>query len=307
MNDTAFLYTSKDGDYMDTITHTLFGIGIYKAINKEKMSKKEKRALLFTSIGASQIPDIDVISQLWDTAGLYQMWHRGITHSVFLVPVWAFLFFIINRLFFRIKSWPFFWIAFLAVFIHDTSDVFNAWGTGYLEPFSSARLTFGTISIIDFVIWFIFLLTFVASKVRKEIKEYRLYRIGWAVILFHVMLQSIQGYILYEQYKPRYEQVALSASFVPWNYSIIGKNGENVDIIDDSLLTKERLMYRLQSGSDNDLETLFTQNPKARTLYKWSPFVVVVDNGRQLGIYDPRFYRKGQSFLFEYIEKTQEH
>ncbi|HWO97166.1 MAG TPA: metal-dependent hydrolase [Bacillus sp. (in: firmicutes)] len=291
---------------MDTITHTLFGIGIYKAINKENMSKKEKRALLFTSIGASQIPDIDVISQLWDTAGQYQMWHRGITHSIFLVPVWAFLFFLFNRLIFRINSRPFFWIALFAVFIHDTSDVFNAWGTGYLEPFSNTRLTFGTIPIIDFVIWFIFLLTFIVSRTKKEIKEYRLYRIGWGLILFHIILQSIQGYILYEQYKPRYDQVALSASFIPWNYSIIGKNAETVEIIDDSMLTKERLMYKLQSSSNSDLEALFTQNPKARTLYEWSPFVVVVDNDRQLGIYDPRFYQKGQSFLFEYIEKTQQ-
>ncbi|KAB7707131.1 metal-dependent hydrolase [Bacillus aerolatus] len=290
---------------MDTITHTLFGLGIYKAVNKEKMSKKEKQALLFTSVGASQIPDIDVISQLWDTAGQYQMWHRGITHSVFLTPVWALLFFMLNYLFFRLKSWPFFWIALLAVFIHDTSDVFNAWGTGYFEPFSNARLTFGTISIIDFVIWFLFLLAFVMAKKVKTMKEYRLYRITWALIAVHVIAQSAQGYIVYKQYKPHYEQVALSASFIPWNYSIIGKDGNRVDIIQDSLLTKGNLMYKLQSGSDHDLDTLFKQNPKAQTLYEWSPFVVVVDNNQQLGIYDPRFYRKGQSFLFEYIDKTQ--
>ncbi|MBS4176769.1 metal-dependent hydrolase [Lederbergia citrea] len=290
---------------MDTITHTLFGIGIYKAVNKENMSKKEKQALLFTSIGASQIPDIDVISQLWDTTGQYQMWHRGITHSIFLVPVWAVLFSLLNSLFFRLKNWHFFWIAFLAVFIHITSDVFNAWGTGYLEPFSNVRLTFGTVSIIDFVIWFLFLIAFIISKTAKRIKEYRLFRFTWALIALHVLVQSVQGYILYEQHKPHYEQVALSASFVPWNFSIIGKNGDTVDIIQDSLLTKGRLIYQLQSASDNDLEELFKQNPKARTLNEWSPFVVVVNNDQQFGIYDPRFYRKGQSFLFEYIEKTQ--
>ena len=291
---------------MDTITHTLFGLGIYKAINKDNMSKKEKQALLFTSIGASQIPDIDLISQLWDTTGQYQMWHRGITHSVFLVPVWAFFFFILNNLFLGIKSWHFFWIAFLAVFIHDTSDVFNAWGTGYLEPFSNARLTFGTISIIDFVIWFLFLLAFLMSKRLKSTKEYHLYRITWALIALHVIVQSVQGYILYEQYKPHYEKIALSASFIPWHYSIIGKTGDKVDIIQDSLLSKGRLLYQLQSASDNDLEELFIQNPKARTLNEWSPFVVIVDNDQQFGIYDPRFYRNGQSFLFEFIEKTQE-
>ncbi|NEU31963.1 metal-dependent hydrolase [bacterium LRH843] len=290
---------------MDTITHTLFGIGIYKAINKEKMSKKEKQALLLTSIGASQIPDIDIISQLWDTAGQYQMWHRGITHSVFLVPVWAFLFFVINYLFFRLKNWRFFWIACLAVFTHNTSDVFNAWGTGYLEPFSTIRLSFGTIPIIDFVIWILFLATFLLSKTRKAWTEHRLYRICWTLIAFHVVVQSAQGYILYNDYSPRYEQVTLSASFIPWNYSIIGKNVDTVDIVRSSLFTEERLIDQLNSDSDSELEQLFVQNPKAKTLYEWSPFVVVVDNEEYFGIYDPRFYREGQSFLFEYIEKTQ--
>jgi inner membrane protein len=289
---------------MDTITHTLFGLGIYKAINKEKMSKKEKQALLFTAIGGSQIPDIDVVSQLWDTAGQYQMWHRGITHSVFLVPVWAFIFFILNFLIFRLKSWRFFWVALLAVFIHDTSDVFNAWGTGYLEPFSNVRLTIGTIPIIDFAIWFIFLLAFIVSR-KRLYKESSIYRISWIMIALHIIIQSVQGYTLYKQYEPRYEQLALSANFVPWNYSVIGKSGETIDIFQDSLLTEGRLIYRLHSNDNSNLEKLFKQNPKAQTLYEWSPFVVVVDNEKQLGIYDPRFYRKGQSFLFEFIEKTQ--
>ncbi|WP_342665000.1 metal-dependent hydrolase [Shimazuella kribbensis] len=150
---------------MDTITHTLFGLGIYNGMNKEEMSRKTKYALLFTTIGASQIPDIDVISQLWDTAGQYQMWHRGITHSIFLVPIWALLFSLINRFIFGIKGMLSFFAALISVFIHNTSDLFNAWGTGYLEPFSSVRITLGTIPIVDFVIWFIFLMTFIITKV----------------------------------------------------------------------------------------------------------------------------------------------
>ncbi|RFU60757.1 metal-dependent hydrolase [Peribacillus glennii] len=290
---------------MDSITHTLFGLGIYKAVNKEEMGKKEKYALLFTTIGASQVPDIDVISQLWDTAGQYQMWHRGITHSVFLVPVWAFLFYLINRFIFRIKGFRSFLISLLAVFIHDTSDVFNAWGTGYLEPFSSARLTLGTISIVDFVIWFIFLMAFIVSKIRPAAKEFSIFRLSWIIIALHVILQSVQGYILYEQYKPTYEQVALSARMLPWHYTVIGKNEETVDIINDSLLTEPRFVDRLKSDENANLDTLFANKPEARTLYEWSPFVVIVNNDKRLGVYDPRFYRNGQSFLFEYIEKTQ--
>lgn len=288
---------------MDTITHTLFGVGIYQSVNKEQMSKKEKYALLLTSIGASQIPDIDVISQLWDTTGQYQMWHRGITHSVFLAPIWALLFYIINRYIFKIKGIQSFFIALLAVFIHNTSDVFNAWGTGYLEPFSTVRLTFGTIPIVDLVIWFIFLLAFVATKIYPKVKTHLFFRIGWILIVLHIALQSIQGSILYKYYQEDYQDLALSASFIPWHFTIVGKNGDTVDIINDSLLSNAEFVERITSSNNVDLDLLFAENPAAATLYQWSPFVVVVEDNNRIGIYDPRFYRNGESFLGEYLEK----
>ncbi|MGO5012162.1 metal-dependent hydrolase [Niallia sp. Sow4_A1] len=288
---------------MDTITHTLFGVGIYQSVNKEQMSKKEKYALLLTSIGASQIPDIDVISQLWDTTGQYQLWHRGITHSVFLAPIWALLFYIINRYIFKIKGIQSFFIALLAVFIHNTSDVFNAWGTGYLEPFSTVRLTFGTIPIVDLVIWFIFLLAFVATKIYPKVKTHLLFRIGWILIVLHIALQSIQGSILYKYYQEDYQDLALSASFIPWHFTIVGKNGDTVDIINDSLLSNAEFVERITSSNNVDLDLLFAENPAAATLYQWSPFVVVVEDNNRIGIYDPRFYRNGESFLGEYLEK----
>jgi inner membrane protein len=46
---------------MDTITHTLFGLTLYGAANKSNMNKSHKRALLFTTVVGSQIPDIDVV------------------------------------------------------------------------------------------------------------------------------------------------------------------------------------------------------------------------------------------------------
>lgn len=61
---------------------------------------------------------------------------------------------------------------------------------------------------------------------------------------------------------------------------------------------------QLHSQETADLTQLFETNPKAKTLQEWSPFVVVVDDEKRLGVYDPRFYRNGQSFLFEFMEKS---
>jgi inner membrane protein len=288
---------------MDTITHTLFGLVLYGAVDKEEWTKPGKRALLFTAVLGSQAPDIDIVSALWDTAGRYQMWHRGLTHSIFLVPVWAAVIFLLAKLLWKrhVKG-RLFGVGLLAVFIHDTSDLFNAWGTGYLEPFSVMRVTFGTIPIVDPLFWMIMLGGYLFVRFRRKgLAGHRVYRIVWVIMALHVLLQSVQGYALYHQAADRYEQVALSADFVPGRFTVIGKQGPEV-VLEKGSVFGLKPEVRLESVEKADLEALFVANPKARTLYEWSPFVVVVDDGERLGVYDPRFYRNGQSFLFEYME-----
>jgi len=289
---------------LDTITHTLFGLALYGTVDKKNMDNKYKGAYLLTAVGASQIPDIDVISQWWDHGGLYQMWHRGITHSLFLTPVWALLFVLLCYLLFKIKDLKLFFLAWLAVFIHDTSDLFNAWGTGYLEPFSTIRLSFGTIPIVDFTFWIIIGTASLFSK-RNKLKSPYFFKLAWAFIALHVMVQSTQGLLIYKKYEKNVDQVALSANFIPWSFSVITKKDDKVTIYQDNLFQEKKEIYVLQSNEDADLDTLFTELPQAKTLYEWSPFVVVVDDEDRLGLYDPRFYRNGQSFLFEYIEKKR--
>ncbi|TWT25430.1 metal-dependent hydrolase [Planomicrobium sp. CPCC 101110] len=287
---------------MDTITHTLFGLTLYGTVDKRELDKNHKCAYLLTAVGASLIPDIDVVSRLWDTAGQYQMWHRGITHSIFLTPLWAALLFLICMVIFKTRDKRLFWLGWLAVVIHDTSDLFNAWGTGYLEPFLSTRITFGTIPIVDLVFWFIMGTAFVLSKRNKQ-KSPHYFKMAWAFMSLHLIIQSVQGLLIYNQYDEKYDEVALSANFVPWTYSVITKQDDTVTIFQDNLFQEEKEQYVLASKEDADLDYLFSQRPEAKTLYEWSPFVVVVDDGKRLGLYDPRFYRDGQSFLFEYIER----
>ncbi|RXT04107.1 metal-dependent hydrolase [Ammoniphilus sp. CFH 90114] len=286
---------------MDTITHTLFGLTIYKAINKEEMNKPMKHSLLFTAVIGSQIPDIDVVSKWWDQQGLYLMWHRGITHSVFLVPVWALLLTAVCYLIWKVKDKRIFYTGLLAVFIHNTSDIFNAWGTGYLEPFSNVRLTFGTIPIIDFVVWTIILFGFILSRLRKY-PTHQIFKGVGLLIAVHFLLQSAQGFYIYQNVKDQYEQVALSADFVPWNFKVIGKRDQQVEILGATSWGTPKMEIQLQTAEETNLDYLFEENTRARTLYQWAPFVVVVKEQGRLGIYDPRFYRNGQSFLFEYIE-----
>ncbi|GIP41450.1 hypothetical protein J31TS4_47300 [Paenibacillus sp. J31TS4] len=289
---------------MDTVTHALFGLALYGSVDKSKLSVKAKRALLLVTVAGSEIPDIDVVSQWWDTAGRYQMWHRGITHSVFLIPFWALLLTAGTRLFVREAGWKLFGIAALAVWIHDTSDLFNAWGTGYFEPFSSARLTFGTIPIVSPVFWLLMLGGWLlARRPGTRWAPHRIYRTVWLLIALHIVVQSAQGYMLYEQASRQYEQVALSADFIPGQFTVIGKTGGEVTLTKGATWSGQKPVAKLASREEANLEELFAENPRAATLAEWAPFVVIVDEGGRLGVYDPRFYRNGQSFLFESIER----
>ena len=287
---------------MDSITHTLFGLSLYGATKKEEKTKEYKRALLFTTVVGSQIPDIDVISKLWDTEGLYQMWHRGITHSYIMAPIWALILYLASVWIWKTKDKKLFFIGLLSVFIHDTSDIFNAWGTGIFEPLSQARVTFGVIPIVNLVFWLIMLAGFFAVKKLKK-PSHCVFKWVWGLMAFHVLLQSVVGYHLYQTVKQEYDQVALSADFVPFQFQAIGKNNGNVDIIQFNIWQKKSDVTTLSSDDQADLAPLFAQNPEAKTLVQWSPFVVVVNDEQRLGIYDPRFYRNGESFLYEYIEK----
>ncbi|SDZ12804.1 inner membrane protein [Evansella caseinilytica] len=290
---------------MDTVTHTLFGLALYGAVDKRRFTRKEKQALLVTTIIGSQIPDIDVVSQLWDTEGQYQMWHRGLTHSIFMVPVFSFLIYWFVRWIWKVKQPIYFYMAVIAVLIHSTSDLFNAWGTGYFEPFASVRITFGTIPIVDLVFWAILLTAFIISRKTTQWPKHIVYRTAWVCITFHIIIQTIQGFVIYQQYSGEYEDVALAASFVPGNFSVIAKEEEEVSIYQASLFQKDRLQYVLESEEGADLNLLFANKPEAETLYEWAPFVVIVDDDEMLGIYDPRFYRNGQSFLFEYMKRDE--
>jgi inner membrane protein len=288
---------------MDTITHTLFGLTTYGAVKKDEMDQKTKRALLFSAVVASQIPDIDVVANLTETGRVMeQMWHRGLTHSFFLAPVWALLIYLSAYVIWRRSHLIIYYLALINVFIHNATDSLNAWGTGIFEPFSDVRITFGVVPIVDFVIWALILAGYITIRVKKQLLRHKVWRVVWLAIVLHISFQGIQGYVIHNEAKQQYNEVALSASFIPGQFTVIGKMNGTVNIYTANIWQGRRLNETLISMEEADLELLFQENPKAEVLMQWSPFVVVVESDKKLGIYDPRFYRNGESFLFEFIE-----
>ncbi|SMB95179.1 inner membrane protein [Desulfonispora thiosulfatigenes DSM 11270] len=289
---------------MDTITHTLMGLTVYGSVNKENIAQPTKKAIFVAAIVGNQIPDIDILFNLVEKGRImYQMWHRGVSHSLLMAPFWALIIYAICYLIWKDKDKRIFYIALISVFLHIGFDALNTWGTGLFEPFSSTRVTLGMISIVDVVIWLFMLMGFAFIKFKKTYPEYKIWRIVWMIIFVHVIVQCVQGQIISMDADLAYEKSVISASFVPGNFSVIGKNEDVVEIYIKTVWGAKKNIQILHSKEKADLTPLFAENPKAEVLIQWSPFVVIVEEENRLGIFDPRFYRNGSSFLAEYIEK----
>jgi inner membrane protein len=160
---------------MDTVTHIVLGAAIGEVLAGEKLGKK---ALLIGAIAAN-LPDIDFVASFWLDSARDVWFHRGITHSLLFVVVISLLLAWVAR---RVDGlrwrgdglarrvdrsgrasrlagrasrstamtfgqwWLFFGVQLL---VHIFIDAFNAYGTGWFEPFNSYRVTFNVLFVAD--------------------------------------------------------------------------------------------------------------------------------------------------------------
>jgi inner membrane protein len=139
---------------LDTLTHIVVGACIGEGIAGKTLGK---RAMVLGAF-AHSLPDIDFITHFWLGTSDGLLAHRGFTHSllfgflstVVLAVVAARLF--PHRPVSRLK-----WLLLFSIniFAHIFIDTFNAYGTGWFEPFSHVRVSFHILYVADpfFSIW----------------------------------------------------------------------------------------------------------------------------------------------------------
>jgi inner membrane protein len=140
---------------MDTLTHALSGALIGRATQPRESGPNTlpvgRRMLV--GAAAAAFPDLDfVTSYLSPLSYLYH--HRGITHSLLLLPLWAML---VAGIFAAIWRWKppwraYFGIAAIGIASHIAGDLITAFGTMIFAPFSDARYALSATFIID--LWF---------------------------------------------------------------------------------------------------------------------------------------------------------
>jgi inner membrane protein len=133
---------------MDSLSHIILGAAIGEAILGKKAGRK---AMLYGALGGN-LPDIDVLGILLLSDSQQLLFHRGITHSFFFAVLISILLGWFFKRWTRNNSinwinWA--WLFFAAILSHLLLDSFTCYGLGLFEPFSSYRISFNTIFVID--------------------------------------------------------------------------------------------------------------------------------------------------------------
>jgi len=172
---------------MDTLTHALSGALLARATASKEAPPRSIPRRVAAGFLAAAAPDLDfVISYAGPVE--YLLHHRGVTHSIVLLPLWALL---LAWLLAKILREPGGWralygVSALALAAHIAGDVITSFGTMVLAPLSDWRAGIGTTFIID--LWFtgIILAGLIASAF--------LYRSRWPAIAASVVLAGYVGF-----------------------------------------------------------------------------------------------------------------
>jgi inner membrane protein len=173
---------------MDTLTHTLSGALLARATHRpaQRMTLATR-----TWIGAlaCAFPDSDFVLH-WVDALFYFNWHRGVTHSLVLLPLWAgagaWLLHLASR-----RRWPLtelFWLLALAIGLHILGDLVTAYGTRIWMPLSTARVHWDFTFNIDLIFTGILLAGLLLSWRYRPVASARLFTV---LLLGYVGLQLL--------------------------------------------------------------------------------------------------------------------
>jgi membrane-bound metal-dependent hydrolase YbcI (DUF457 family) len=154
---------------MDTITHGIAGALIGKAIFRgEDMfaapPMNRGRIITWSLMLGAIFPDSDVIRDFFSSDKLLIVtWHRSITHSLIMLPLWALVLAGITRAFAHWRKWesPSFGalsaIYAVGILSHILLDLVTSFGTMIWSPLQWSRPAWDLIFIVDFTLTAIFL------------------------------------------------------------------------------------------------------------------------------------------------------
>lgn len=97
---------------------------------------------------AAGFPDIDIFFIVVDTLAYLNL-HRGITHSLLMMPLWAGLLALLFGALSKRRWQAFYFVCVAGLTIHIAGDMLTPYGTKIFAPFSDYRFSIWTTFVID--------------------------------------------------------------------------------------------------------------------------------------------------------------
>jgi inner membrane protein len=301
---------------MDSLTHLVLG-----AVTGEVAARKQiGRKALVMGAAAQYLPDLDVMAALWLDPADNLIAHRGITHSFLFVVTASIVLAWIARSVFKnpVTPWSF-WIGFFALqfSLHIFIDAFNAYGAGWLEPFSNEKISFHTLYVVDpfftlpLIVSLIALLLARQARFRKQLALYGLGLAGLYLLIAIGMRWKVVATVKSDTTTLTVQQDNVLVTPTPLNsllfFVAVGDHSGfytgHVSVFDDSDPT--RYTYFLQKEtlleSSNATSTIRTLKSFSNGFYiaeLWGDTLVFNDLrfGQMKGWMDPR-----GKFVFHYF------
>jgi len=132
---------------VDSLTQAALGAAIGGAI----APAGQRRTALLAGAALGTLPDVDVFIDYGDAVANFT-YHRGFSHSLFVLPPFALLLWLgLRRWWAPVRDAPMHWLAIiiLALVTHPLLDAHTAYGTQLLWPLDTVPAMWATLFIID--------------------------------------------------------------------------------------------------------------------------------------------------------------
>jgi inner membrane protein len=198
---------------MDSITHTLTGAVIGKAIEDEKIGNWGTVA----GLAMGFFPDTDFVLGLFNRQ-FYLEYHRDFTHSLLLIPFYALFF---SWVFVKISKRPYFWsfykICLPVLVSHVILDLLTSYGTMVFSPFFENRFSWDLIFIVDLIFSGIIFFPFLVSIFLKRKAQWicRGSLIGTTLYILFCWVQHNQAIYLTKTFAQSLNEEVIQVASLP--------------------------------------------------------------------------------------------
>lgn len=177
---------------MDTLTHALSGALLVRAMLTDGPAPQapSRRARLVAGALAAAFPDSDISLRAIDTL-TYLNWHQGVTHSLLMLPFWAWVLAHVFAMFDRnVSGWRgYYGVCALGIGAHIAGDFITNYGVMLIAPLSTWRVSVPTTFLIDVYFSTIIIIGLLASWRWRDSRRPAI--IATSVLLGYVAFQTV--------------------------------------------------------------------------------------------------------------------